>query len=89
MSRNIWTNEQKEMLHSSMTNEEIAQATGRTMVSVKRARYYYTGHEVELESARIKKNDTDMLRYEQKARKVQREEHLRNLCKRLGVRLYG
>ena len=88
MSRNIWTNEQKEMLHSSMTNEEIAQATGRSLASVKRGRYYYTGHEVEFSKWQLAR-EAAILEHEQKARRVANEERLKNLCKQLGVRLYG
>lgn len=85
----IWTKEQKDMLHSSMTNEEIAEATGRTLTSVKKARYYYTGHEVELSRARLESSESEILRLEREARRLDREKQLNNLCRQLGVRLYG
>lgn len=39
-----WTDEQREMLYSRMTNEAIAEATGKSIHTVRRMRDYYTGH---------------------------------------------
>jgi len=44
MMTTTWTPEQKAMLHSDMTNEEIAEATGRSVRAVISRRYSYTGH---------------------------------------------
>ena len=39
-----WTKEKRDMLWSDMTNEEIAKKLGKSIMLVKRARFYYTGH---------------------------------------------
>ena len=85
----IWTREQKDLLFSEMTNEEIAKAVGRSVTSVKRARYYYTGHEVEFSRWQLDTQENAILKHEQKAKRVANEQRIKDLCKRLGVRLYG
>ena len=40
-----WTDEQREMLYSRMTNEAIAEATGKSIHTVRRMRDYYTGQD--------------------------------------------
>lgn len=84
----IWTREQKDLLFSDMTNEEIAEATGRSLISIKSARYYYTGHQVEPAKA-LEARERAILMQEQKARRVANEQRLKDLCRQLGVRLYG
>ena len=84
----IWTKDKRDLLFSDMTNEEIAKATGHTITSVKRARYYYTGHEVEFSKWQLAR-EAAILEHEQKARRVANEQRLKDLCRQLGVRLYG
>lgn len=85
----IWTNEQKKLLFSDMTNAEISEATGRTVTSIKKARYYYTGHEVELAKAKLETEERELLKLEREAKRLENEKRLKELCRRLGVRLYG
>lgn len=55
-----WTKEHRAMLFSSLTNGEIADRTGRSEHSVKKARVRYTGHAVE--KAKWKTIDYDQQR---------------------------
>ena len=48
MMTTTWTLEQKAMLHSDMTNEEIAEKVGRSVRAVISRRYSYTGHSTNL-----------------------------------------
>ena len=43
MNGTKWTAEEKKLLKTDMTTEQIAEATGRTAEAVRRARYTYTG----------------------------------------------
>ena len=83
-----WTIEEKQLLKTDMTTEEIAEATGRTHESIKRARYSYTGHSVEKSKA-LTTNEEKLFEMERKCRKLKREEDLIKLCKTLGVRIGG
>ena len=47
MNGKQWTPEEKKLLKTNMSAEEIARETGRSEHAVKRARYTYTGHSVE------------------------------------------
>ena len=57
-----WTKEHKAMLFSSLTNEEIAEKTGRSPHSVRKARVRYTGHAVERQRWRIIDYDQQRIR---------------------------
>ena len=47
MNGTKWTAEEKKLLKTDMSAQQIAEATGRTEEAVRRARYTYTGHSVE------------------------------------------
>ena len=74
-----WTDEQKEMLKSDMSNEEIAAEVGRSVTAVQSARMYYTGHTVEL--ARAKTLDS------QKIASITSEARILDLAKKMNIRI--
>lgn len=83
-----WTSEEKRMLRSEMTNEEIARETGRSVKAVVSARYRHTGHQVQ----RSKWRDpyqTEIGIAKEKVSKIEKEARLLALCKQLGVRIGG
>lgn len=75
MSVNRWTRAEKEML-KTMSNEEVASATGRTMAGVQSMRYYLYGT-----SIFPMKEELD------KESQIVKEIRLLNLAKRIGVKL--
>ena len=83
-----WTAEEKKLLKTNMTASQIAEATGRTMEAVRRARYTYTGHFVEEGKGQIT-NEERLFEAERRYHKVQKEQRLIALCKQLGVRIGG
>lgn len=76
--RHEWTQEEKKMLHSNKTNEEIAEEIGVSICAVKKSRYYYTGHEVEPD--RWRKDNPSRISVESEAR-------ILSLAKKIGVKL--
>lgn len=76
-----WTKQQRDMLWSDMTNEEIADATGRSLIVVKRARFYYTGHTVHKDLARDNA--------EEARKKTEGEARILNLAKKLNIKIGG
>ena len=76
-----WTKKQRDMLWSDMTNEEIAAATGRSVMVVKRARFYYTGHTVSRDIAR---SNT-----EERRSKAEGEARILKLAKELNIKIGG
>ena len=72
-----WTDEEKTMLFSDMTNSEIARLTGRTYISVRKMRQYYTQHTVE-------KKKWKPLRTEREAQGVA---HVVQTAERIGAKL--
>lgn len=56
-----WTKDHKAMLFSPMTNEEIAEETGRKCSAVRKMRSYYTGHAVERGKWRPLRTDKDAM----------------------------
>lgn len=83
-----WTAEEKQLLKTNMTTEQIAEATGRTKAAVRRARYNYTGHSVE-EGKGFTTYEEKLFEAERKYHQVQKEQRLIHLCKILGVRIGG
>jgi len=83
-----WTAEEKKLLKTNMTTEQIAEATGRTMEAVRRARYTYTGHSVE-EGKGQTTSEERLFEAERRYHKVQKEQRIIALCKQLGVRIGG
>ena len=83
-----WSPEEKALLKTDLTAEEIAARTGRTSEAVRRARYTYTGHFVEKSKA-LKTKEDKLFEMEYRCRKLKREEDLIKLCKTLGVRIGG
>lgn len=83
-----WTKSEVELLKSSMSNEEIAVITGRSVKAVGAARYRTTGHKVEPERWGPKYQTKDEVAI-QKAEQIRKEARLLELCKRLGVRIGG
>lgn len=83
-----WTKEHKAMLFSSLTNEDIAEQTGRSAHSVKKARVRYTGHAVE--RARWKTIDYDMQRIQKvrdSMRLKQGEAHVVRTAMQIGAKI--
>ena len=83
-----WTKSEVELLKSSMTNEDIAEITGRSEKAVGAARYRVTGHKVEPEKWGPKLQRKDDIAI-MKAEQITKEARLLTLCKRLGVRIGG
>lgn len=74
-----WTQEQKDMLFTDMTNEEIAEATGRSIAAVVSRRYQYTGHSTNLDNWK-------KLTFQSK-RVTFGEAHLIQTAKRIGAKI--
>ena len=83
-----WTAEEKKLLKTNMTTEQIAEATGRTKEAVRRARYTYTGHSVE-EGKGLTTYEEKLFEAERNYHQVLKEQRLLELCRVLGVRLGG
>ena len=83
-----WLKEHKDLLKTNMTTEQIAKATGRTHEAVKRARYVYTGHSVEKDKCPETKEEK-LFEMERKVHQLQKEQHIKDLCKQLNVKLGG
>lgn len=79
MMTTTWTPEQKAMLLSDMTNEEIAQAIGRSKRAVMSKRYCYTGHATNFTNWKA-------VRAERK-RRVRGEVHVIRTAKRIGAKI--
>lgn len=79
MMTTTWTPEQKAMLHSDMTNEEIAQSVGRSVGAVISRRYSYTGHATNFTNWKA-------VRAERK-RRVRGEAHVIRTAKRIGAKI--
>ena len=88
MNGTKWTPEEKKLLKTDMSAEEIAKATGRTEYAVKRARYTYTGHSVE-EGKQLTTYEEKLFEAERNYHRIQKEQRLIHLCKVLGVRIGG
>lgn len=88
MNGNKWTPEEKKLLRTNMTTEEIAEATGRTEHAVRHARYTYTGHSVE-EGKQLTTYEEKLFEAERNYHRIQKEQRLIHLCKVLGVRIGG
>lgn len=88
MNGTKWTAEEKLLLKTDMSAEQIAKATGRTEHAVHRARYTYTGHTVEKER-QLETSEERLFEAERNYRRVQKEQRLLNYCKQLGVRIGG
>ena len=84
-----WTTEHKQLLKTDMTTEELVRVTGRTPEAVRRARYTYTGHFVGKGQRQIETKEEKLFQAEERYHKLQREQHLKDLCKQLGVRIGG
>ena len=83
-----WTKEHKAMLFSSLTNEEIAEKTGRSPHSVRKARVRYTGHCVE--RAKWKTIDYDQQRVQKVMdgmQKKQNEAHVIRTAMQIGAKI--
>lgn len=88
MNGTKWTAEEKKLLKTDMSAQQIAEATGRTEEAVRRARYTYTGHSVE-EGKGQTTYEERLFEAERNYRRVQKEQKLLNYCKQLGVRIGG
>ena len=76
-----WTKQQRDMLWSDMTNEQIAAATGRSVMVVKRARFYYTGHTVN--------RDLAIPNTEERRAKAEGEARILKLAKQMNIKIGG
>ena len=74
-----WTLEHKRLLKTDMTNEQIAEITGRPVSAVKRTRYDWTGHNVEAEKWRVTKPE--------RLSKVAGECRVVNLARKMNIKL--
>ena len=88
MNGNKWTAEEKQLLKTNMSTEQIAKATGRTEHAVHRARYSYTGHTVEKER-QLETAEERLFEAERNYHRIQKEQNLIHLCRILGVRIGG
>lgn len=88
MNGTKWTAEEKKLLKTNMTTEQIAEATGRTESAVRRARYTYTGHSVE-EGKGFTTYEEKLFEAEKNYHRIQKKQRLIHLCKVLGVRIGG
>ena len=88
MNGTKWTAEEKKLLKTNMTTEQIAEATGRTESAVRRARYTYTGHSVE-EGKGFTTYEEKLFEAEKNYHRIQKEQRLIHLCKVFGVRIGG
>ena len=84
-----WSPEEKALLKTDLTAEEISVKIGRTVEAVKRARYTYTGHMLQKGGRWLETNEERLFEAERQYHKLKREENLINLCKILGVRIGG
>ena len=75
-----WTMEEKNLLWTIRSNHDIAEELGRSVVSVKNARFFYTGHYCPREYARPKKTEYNGVRSEIR---------ILDLAKKIGVKLEG
>ena len=89
MNGEKWSAEEKALLKSEMTAEEISVKIGRTVEAVKRARYTYTGHMLQKGGRWLETNEERLFEAEREYRRIQKEERLKHLCKQLGVRIAG
>ena len=88
MNGTKWTAEEKKLLKTNMTTEQIAEATGRTESAVRRARYTYTGHSVE-EGKGFTTYEEKLFEAEKNYHRIQKKQRLIHLCKVFGVRIGG
>ena len=79
MKQKIWTKEERDLLRTDLTNEEISERTQRPLMGVKKARYKYTGHSVEKAKHRFKPT---LDRSDSEARIIAK-------CFELGIKLEG
>ena len=76
-----WTKQQRDMLWSDMTNEQIAAETGRSLTVIRRARFYYTGHTVNRDKA--------ISNTEERRAKAEGEARILKLAKELNIKIGG
>ena len=79
MSVKRWTPEEKALLKSDISNDEIAKITGKHKRTVETMRYKYTGHYCTKETQRDNQDE--------KRNKIRGDVRIIEACKRLGVRL--
>lgn len=72
-----WTDDEKRLLRSNMTSEEIAEKTGRSLKAVRSRRYEYTGHT----------NCDEFVPMREFVSKEVGEARILYLCRKLGIRL--
>lgn len=77
--QNKWTPEQKRLLFSDLSNEEIAKITGRDKRAVEVTRYRYTGHYCTKETQR--KNQ------DERRKGIRGEVRIVDACKRLKIKI--
>ena len=76
-----WTKKMRDMLWTDMTNEEIAEKLGKSVVAIKRARFYYTGHM----TRRSEWKPTP----EQAIKRAEGEARILDLAKKLNIKIGG
>lgn len=74
-TKHIWTDEEKKILRSFLTNSEISEELGIPVEKVRRARRYYTGHYCEIANARIDDH------------RISSEARILGLAQKIGVRI--
>lgn len=83
----LWTDEEKDLLYTNMSNQEIADKINRTVKAVKMKRYEETGHYVEAEKQ--KESDYIQKRIVPHMDETYKKARIITLCERLKVKLYG
>ena len=83
----LWTLEEELMIKNGMSNEEVAQRTGRTIKAIEQKRYRLTGHCVPPE--RVWTADEVRRSPASFDTKETRIDRIKALARKLGVKLFG
>ena len=78
MMREKWPLEHKRLFYTDLSDEEIAEKTGRTITAVHRQRYHTTGHW---------SKDNPRPTMPERISKVEGECRILDLCKKLNIKL--
>ena len=76
-----WTPEEISLLYTDRSSEDIAEELGRSVVGVKRMRYYHTGHYIPRDKAEPTERE--------QLSPLRSEVRILDLAKKIGVKLEG
>ena len=88
-TKNVWTEEDKALLYTDMSTEEIAEKTGRTYAAIQRMRYDLTGHYVEKDKQHDKQVRPFSRYATQAMSDIEKEARILHLAKDLNIKLEG